>query len=478
MAGVYVELFVAALAFWGWWWSVDGTFHLLCLNVVVVCSVGTLLFNANPLLRFDGYYVLADLVGIPNLQTRANRVVGNFFGRLAFGVEPIPDPHRAVSHRSAGHWALGGYAVAAYAYRWIVAFGVASFVVRTFEPYRLAVIGYALAMLGFLGLVVFPVYSIQKWLRNRWEALRVPSRRAWIGCSSLSVAAAVVLFTPLPARIDLPCIIEPLRRTRIFVRTPGGLTEIGVRDGDRVEPGTLLARLENPELSKRLAALRLRLARETERHALARAEADSAQAIEAAVQAASCRKQIANLEAESAALELRAPPGDGGLASAPPPLRELGRWLPAGYVLCDVVHGRGVRAYAVLDQGESAMIRPGLRAWVKLPGQLGAIAEGRVGEIGARELAEIPAPLANALGGPVPVEAIQEPASQFEATGESARRPTEGFRPVEPVLAAIIPLPDVDARAGSRAVVRIDVGYRSLAWRIKRFCERTFRFRM
>ena len=67
LAGVYVELLVSSLALWLWWLSAPGLFHQVCLQVFLAGSIVTLLFNANPLLRFDGYYVLADLLEIPNL---------------------------------------------------------------------------------------------------------------------------------------------------------------------------------------------------------------------------------------------------------------------------------------------------------------------------------------------------------------------------------------------------------------------------
>ena len=67
LAGVYVELFISSLGLWLWWFSTPGLFHQICLQVFLAGSVSTLLLNANPLLRFDGYFVIADLLEIPNL---------------------------------------------------------------------------------------------------------------------------------------------------------------------------------------------------------------------------------------------------------------------------------------------------------------------------------------------------------------------------------------------------------------------------
>ena len=72
-AGMYVELILATSRTFLWWFSEPGLFNSLCLNTMLVCSVGTLLFNGNPLLRYDGYYILSDLVEVPNLGAIVRR---------------------------------------------------------------------------------------------------------------------------------------------------------------------------------------------------------------------------------------------------------------------------------------------------------------------------------------------------------------------------------------------------------------------
>src|SRR5208337_844269 len=87
-AGIYVELVIASLATVVWWNSASQPFlHNLSLGLMVVCSVNTVLFNGNPLLRFDGYYILADWLEIPNLRERANRFLGQITGEFCLGIE-------------------------------------------------------------------------------------------------------------------------------------------------------------------------------------------------------------------------------------------------------------------------------------------------------------------------------------------------------------------------------------------------------
>ena len=81
-AGIAVEVFLAAIATFLWWFSAPGCSIRLCLNIMLVCSLSTLLFNGNPLLRYDGYYVLADLLEVPNLGQQSRWLLGRMSGRF------------------------------------------------------------------------------------------------------------------------------------------------------------------------------------------------------------------------------------------------------------------------------------------------------------------------------------------------------------------------------------------------------------
>jgi hypothetical protein len=88
------ELFLAAIAALIWANIGDGPMRTLAFNVIFVASISTLLFNLNPLLRFDGYYILSDLLEIPNLQARSTKQVGHWVDRYAFGLKKIDRRHR------------------------------------------------------------------------------------------------------------------------------------------------------------------------------------------------------------------------------------------------------------------------------------------------------------------------------------------------------------------------------------------------
>ncbi len=89
--------------------------HYLCLNVFFVSTVSTVIFNANPLMRYDGYFMLADFLEIPNLRPKADKMLGERFAWYCLGIEQHPDPFMPETGRvwfeilrgGRGHLSLG-----------------------------------------------------------------------------------------------------------------------------------------------------------------------------------------------------------------------------------------------------------------------------------------------------------------------------------------------------------------------------------
>ncbi len=113
-----------------------------------VTTLSTVVFNANPLLRYDGYYMLSDWLGIPNLRTKADRLLQRACSRWCLGIEPLPDPLLPAG----GHAWLGLYAVGAQLYGWIVTGGILWFLYSWLKPYGLQSLGQALAVGSLLGI--------------------------------------------------------------------------------------------------------------------------------------------------------------------------------------------------------------------------------------------------------------------------------------------------------------------------------------
>ncbi|MFW6076445.1 MAG: peptidase M50, partial [Hyphomicrobiales bacterium] len=187
--GILVEMFLAALAMLVWVNAEEGLVRALAFNVMLIGGVSTLLFNGNPLLRFDGYYVLADLLEIPNLGHRANRYVGYLVQRYLFGVDTAENPVTAPGEPK---W-LFSYAIAAFFYRLFIVAVIVVFVANLFP-----LIGVLLAIWSVVIMFGVPLAK-QVWFLLTSPTLRRRRGRALaVTAAGLGAAAAAVTLVPLP----------------------------------------------------------------------------------------------------------------------------------------------------------------------------------------------------------------------------------------------------------------------------------------
>ncbi|HEY7424268.1 MAG TPA: hypothetical protein VH682_08585, partial [Gemmataceae bacterium] len=259
-AGIYVELVIAAIATFVWWnFETDRFIYNLALSLMVVCSVSTVVFNANPLMRYDGYYVLADWLEIPNLRERSNRFLKNLVLEHCLGVEVTPEPYMALWRRLL----FLTYAVGSYIYRWVVTFAILYFLYSFLRPYKLEVISQMLALGAAGSMAGWPLFRMGKALYRRG---RLPDMKKWRVLASAAVVTALILFAcfvPVPvSRIRVPAVVQaaPDRAAtgKVFVHhEPGGiLVNLHVRPGDRVTAGEVLAEFSDHDLETKLLEAR------------------------------------------------------------------------------------------------------------------------------------------------------------------------------------------------------------------------------
>ena len=255
-AGIYVELVIAALATFVWWY----TPHLPVVNniamcLMVLCSVSTVVFNANPLMRFDGYYMLADWLEIPNLRDRANKFLNGLFLSKCLGVETPPEPYMAPSRKVL----FVVYAVASWVYRWVVTFGIIWFLSGFLDP-KLKVLSRGLAFLSLASMFIWPVFRIVRNIRQRGRLPDMKKNRVYL---TLGVVAAVVLafvLLPLPVSrvVDTGLVaLDPAHATPLAAPDHAQLLRVEVKEGARVSDGDLLAEfrsLEHEQEMDQLAA--------------------------------------------------------------------------------------------------------------------------------------------------------------------------------------------------------------------------------
>lgn len=252
-AGMWVEAVLASLAAWLWWLSEPGWFHGLCLQVVFICGLSTLVFNLNPLLRYDGYFMLSDLWDVPNLAQQAGQELQQTLWTWLTG-----EPRASAAPPRPRRGALVTYAAASFIYRLIVLAAILWMVYHWLEPQGLGVLARSIIAATLLTLALGPLMYVSHTVRDP------DRRRAFRGLLAprpLTILSllAVVLFVPLPRRVPAPVLIEPADARGLFITIEGRLESL-VAPGTAVQAGDEIARLSNPDLLRRLEQIEGELA--------------------------------------------------------------------------------------------------------------------------------------------------------------------------------------------------------------------------
>lgn len=255
-AGMYVELILASLAVFVWWFSHPGIINQLALNVIFVCSVSTLMINANPLLRYDGYYILADWLEIPNLRAKASAIVTRTASQWMLGIEGRPDPFLPSRHR----WLFAIYSLAAIAYRWVLTFTIFWFVYRVLEPYGLKIIGQLIAATLIYGLLIAPLVKFVKYLRVPGRLTTVKPVYAAVSAVTILVLLAGVMLLPIPHSVYCSFYFQPADAVNVYVEEEGRLEAILADANTYIDAGQPILRLSNYRLQIQLASLQTELA--------------------------------------------------------------------------------------------------------------------------------------------------------------------------------------------------------------------------
>ncbi len=248
-AGMYVELAITFLAIIAWVSQPTGVFSDLCYNIFVLSGLTTVLFNANPLMRFDGYYIFSDLVDLPNLYQRGQETLRRWKAWLFLG---IGQPPQFESLRDAA--VITGYGIASFFWRITLSLSILLAASTLFHGAGIAMAVLAAAM--WYG----------PWLISVRKSFADPNRWAQISRKRLAVSAAVLgciglmatLFLTSSARKSAPCIVQFKDEQVLRAACDGFIAAIHVRDGQTITAGQLLVELDNQDLRLELTALESR----------------------------------------------------------------------------------------------------------------------------------------------------------------------------------------------------------------------------
>ncbi len=245
--GIVVELFVAAIALFVWLLVEPGLVQDMALNALLIGSVSTLLFNANPLLRFDGYYVLQDVLEIPNLYTRSGRYYVYLVQRYLFGLDHVPSPATATGESS---W-FAFYGLAAFLYRMTILLVIVLFLAKEY-----LFVGVAIAVWAVFMQLVLPVVRMSVFLA---ESPLLQGHRMRALSTSLLIVIGVCLglvFVPINQVTQTEGMVWISEQAEHYAGTEGFVSEVFVESGNYIEAGTPVLQLSAPDLDAKIKKLR------------------------------------------------------------------------------------------------------------------------------------------------------------------------------------------------------------------------------
>ncbi len=293
--GMYIELFLASIAAFVWFGTNPGIVHTLAYNVVFVASVSTVLFNGNPLLRYDGYYILFDLLEVPNLWTNSHAYLRYLATRYVLGHKQ-ESPAEMVGQRVL----YVVYGIASFFYRIAVCVGIILFVSG-----QLKGLGLLLALGALFAWVVVPVGKGVKYMFFTASTRSQRWRSGWVIGGAVAAAVVVLGFVDVPMRLYMTAAVDYREVQVARADAPGHVAEVRVRTGQRVAVGDVLARLTNEQQMAEYRKAKAELAYVTSQYAaLEPTDTAAAQAIKPRIEAR--KNHLDDLAKKTASLTIKA----------------------------------------------------------------------------------------------------------------------------------------------------------------------------
>jgi putative peptide zinc metalloprotease protein len=450
-AGMLTELFCAGLAMLIWTNVEPGLARAAAFNCLLIAGVSTLLFNGNPLLRFDAYFILSDLIEIPNLGARATKFYGYLVNRYAFGVRGQASPVQA---RGEAAW-FAFYGVASYVYRLWVMLSIALFVAA-----QLHGVGAVLAAWTVASGIVYPLG------RGLWHVLRGPAlnnyrlRAVLVTGATLGVASLLLFAVKLPYGTVTQGVVWAPAGADIRAGAEGRLTQLVAVPGEFLAARDPVAHLIDPVLDARVDLLRSQL-REVELRYLAAEQVDRVQAQMLRRQIAYFQSELSDMRARRQALDVAAPVAGRFLVNMP---RDLdGKYLRRGELIGYVLDDAAASVRVIVPQSEIELVRDDTRGvdlrFASEPERVWHAGQiSREVPTATRQLPSVA--LSTVGGGPIAIDPSDD----------------QHLRALEVVFQLDVPLPEGmrDHRIGERVHVRFEHEGRTLAWRISRTARQLF----
>jgi putative peptide zinc metalloprotease protein len=451
-AGMIVELFVASLCAFVWRYTNAAAYPLvsqLAYNAMFVASVSTVIFNANPLLRYDGYYILSDVLEIPNLRQKSTEYSLGLIKRHVFRLK-LQQPLPPLGQR---FWLLT-YSIASSIYRVFIGIMI---VVIVYD--KVPIVGILMAIGGIVTWAGVPLFQLVKYLALDPELHRKRKRAISFSVAVAAVAALLVFQIRFPVHIEFTGMVQPddpvnadgaVQSGMVKSAGKGRVAKVFAQDGQLVKAGDTILQLDDPDVQRDLNYYTAKVLEADARVRQSRVE-DQIEFIKDTSDLGVWQNELDDAKRRDADLKITAPFAGRLIA---PNLHELPDTI--------VRPGQEIGRVAVLnqlvvkgdiDQKDFELIHgvQGIKVELRLAGLLGTVMPGGAITLPAGAVTELVHPaLGSRGGGDVQVDA----------------RDPNGLRTQMPTFEASVKLDNQSERyyPGQRAFVRMTVDHRTLAW--------------
>ena len=451
-AGILVEVTLAALALLLWINVEPGIFRAMLFNVMLIGGVSTVLFNGNPLLRFDAYYILADAIEIPNLANKSNAYFGNWIQRFILRIEEVQS---TVESRREALW-LWFYCVASFVYRLSIMITISLFVAQTFF-----IIGVLLACWVLFNTLLLPLFKLIKHLRTNPLMVRYRGKVNMYIMLFSGLLALLFFVVPVPYKTISEGVLWAPDESQLSLEADCFVRQVMVDYNQLVERGQVLLRCDPVELKTEINVTQAKLlelkGQSQQYFHTNRVEYEMLKGEILRVEG-----ELAILKEKFSGLELKAPVA--GRVHIEELRNLMGKFFPRGSYLGYINANNGRQARVVIEQYAIETVKNNLRhVDLLVANQLMDVVEGDVYRETPEATQKLPSMALSVTGGG---DIVLDPESQ-----------NNEIKALTPIFVVDMKLKDdvlVDNRIGERVYVRFHHDPEPLAYRIGREIRRLF----
>jgi putative peptide zinc metalloprotease protein len=447
-AGILVEAFLASLALFVWLSVEPGNVSAIAYSVMLIGGVSTVLFNGNPLLRFDGYHILGDALEIPNLGNRSNGYLTYLLQRYLLRV---PNANSPVTAPGEKFW-LPLYGLAAFLYRMLIMIAIIIFVASKFF-----FVGVLIALWSLFALIVMPLWKAGKFFVSSPVLVHRRGRAAVIGVFTIALLAAFFALFPAPLRTQVEGVVWLPEQAMVRAGASGSVEAVLATPNTQVREGDPLFKLEDPFLPVRVRLFESRLEELRITEALHR-ENDLVLAQNTREQILEVQENLDRALEQVDKLTIRAPAD--GVFVVPTDADVLERFLAQGEVVGYILNYKEFLVRVVVPQEHIALVRQQTRGvQLRLAGNVSNVFEAQIERQVPGATDRLPTAALGTLGGG---DIAIDPRSE------------DGVTTFETVFQFDVSLPDdeVVEQVGGRVFVRFDHGTEPLGSQVYRAARR------